>query len=57
MGKLVRLDELHDALRYAKAEEERAGKLLSSGDIRYRMYLEFRQRVEDIEGEIERLES
>ncbi len=49
------IDELEVALNYTQAEEVRAGKLLSSGDITFRMYLEFKSRVEDIQAEIDRL--
>lgn len=54
---MTRLDELEVALNHAEAEELRAGKLMSSGDITYRMYIIFQQRVEDIEGEIDKLEN
>jgi len=51
-----RKDELRDALKFAKNEIIRANKMLAAGDITHRMFLEFEQRVDAINEEIDRID-
>lgn len=58
MGELsLRKQELRSALVFAEREVTRADALVASGDMTFRMYLEFKDRVADINDEIDAIDN
>lgn len=53
LGKLrERKEQLEAALTYAQAEVSRAKRMMEAGDMTFRMYSEFRGRVDSIRVEL-----